>query len=606
MGSTIKVKNREVFKSFLRIMAIAYKANKVSFVLFLLGITLTSTIPFAINFLDSKVIDEVISLLTVNTELRNYSILISIVVLVIALNILDKLVWALNAFFEKIQFFAMDKDIEFTFLKKISTLDSNHFEDSETNNLIQRCVEAYHYKPVNLASRSFWMVADIVRIVSSVFIVLNFSVIAFLVVIATTLPSLLINLKFGKDSWGIWNETSLDKRKYYASKGYLEKESSIMELRIFKTKDYILDLIYKIYTGFQKKERKNQVKRAFLESIFGNLSSIGLMFFWVILLANVLNSQITIGQLTFYLASINTFSSALSSIFRRLSSQYEDSKFLTDFFKFLDLKNTIVEGTQKLNVDGSQGIKIEFKDVWFKYKNAKRYTLKNFNLVINPKERIAFVGENGAGKSTLIKLLCRFYDVSKGGIYINDINIKDLTFDSLYSQIGVLFQDFIRYNYFDVKTNIELGDIDKINDLSKIDEALYKADAKTFTNEYKDKLNQILDKSIEGGINPSGGQWQRLALARAFFRNSPILILDEPTSAIDAKAEYQIFERLYKFAEDKTVLIVSHRFSTVRKANRIIVLEKGSIVEQGTHEELMKIEGGKYFEAFTTQAKGYL
>ncbi len=222
---------------------------------------------------------------------------------------------------------------------------------------------------------------------------------------------------------------------------------------------------------------------------------------------------------------------------------------------------------------------------------------------INPGEKIAFVGVNGAGKTTIIKLLCRFYDVTEGEILIDGINLIDVDLDTWYKKIGVLFQDFVRYSQFDVKKNIELGDVDKVGDEKLVMEAVFKADAK-FIDDYRHKLEQVLDKSFEGGINPSGGQWQRIALARAFFRDAPILILDEPTSAIDAKGEFEIFERLYEFSQNKTVLIVSHRFSTVRRADKIYVIEHGRIAEAGTHEELLKING-KYADAFHTQAQGY-
>lgn len=448
------------------------------------------------------------------------------------------------------------------------------------------------------------MSGDLIRIISSIAIVLTFSFPAFLLVLLTTIPGLIINIKLGSDSWGIWDANALDKRKYWWTKDMLGREDSLMELRIFRTQDYLMGVVKDIYNRFTDKERKNQVKRAFLESIFGNLSTLGSLGFWIIAIAATLNGDITLGLLTFYVSSTNNFSSALAGFFRYLSAQYEDSIYMVDFFKFLNLENTIKEGKLELHKKNNAPL-IEFKNVWFKYKNSKRYVLKNFNLTINPGERIAFVGVNGAGKTTLIKLLCRFYDVSKGEILVDGINIKDLTFESLYTKIGVLFQDFIRYSQFDVKTNIELGDVSNLGNRARVEESVFKADAKEFIDAYSNKLEQVLDKSFEGGINPSGGQWQRIALARAFFRDAPILILDEPTSAIDAKAEFEIFERLYEFSKNKTVIIVSHRFSTVRKADKIYVLDKGQIVEQGTHVELLALNG-KYSDAFYTQAKGYV
>lgn len=604
MENKPKTNKKEILRAFISVLNLTFKANKVAFVGLAICLSLVSILPFAINYLDSRVIDEIVHLLGVNKEDRFFSTLIFFVAAVILLNITEKIAWALFALAEKSHYFSINKMVEMMFLQKVSELDMYHFEDNNTHNLIQKVREMYNYKPANVANRFIWMSGDLIRIISSIAIVLTFSFPAFLLVLLTTIPGLIINIKLGSDSWGIWDANALDKRKYWWTKDMLGREDSLMELRIFRTQDYLMGVVKDIYNRFTDKERKNQVKRAFLESIFGNLSTLGSLGFWIIAIAATLNGDITLGLLTFYVSSTNNFSSALAGFFRYLSAQYEDSIYMVDFFKFLNLENTIKEGKLELPKK-SQAPLIEFKDVWFKYKNSKRYVLKNFNLTINPGERIAFVGVNGAGKTTLIKLLCRFYDVSKGEILVDGINIKDLTFESLYTKIGVLFQDFIRYSQFDVKTNIELGDVSNLGNTARVEESVFKADAKEFIDAYSNKLEQVLDKSFEGGINPSGGQWQRIALARAFFRDAPILILDEPTSAIDAKAEFEIFERLYEFSKNKTVIIVSHRFSTVRKADKIYVLDKGQIVEQGTHVELLALNG-KYSDAFYTQAKGYV
>lgn len=604
MENKPKTNKKEILRAFISVLHLTFKANKVAFVGLAICLSLVSILPFAINYLDSRVIDEIVHLLGVNKEDRFFSTLIFFVAAVILLNITEKIAWALFALAEKSHYFSINKMVEMMFLQKVSELDMYHFEDNNTHNLIQKVREMYNYKPANVANRFIWMTGDLIRIISSIAIVLTFSFPAFLLVLLTTIPGLIINIKLGSDSWGIWDANALDKRKYWWTKDMLGREDSLMELRIFRTQDYLMGVVKDIYNRFTDKERKNQVKRAFLESIFGNLSTLGSLGFWIIAIAATLNGDITLGLLTFYVSSTNNFSSALAGFFRYLSAQYEDSIYMVDFFKFLNLENTIKEGKLELPKK-SQAPLIEFKDVWFKYKNSKRYVLKNFNLTINPGERIAFVGVNGAGKTTLIKLLCRFYDVSKGEILVDGINIKDLTFESLYTKIGVLFQDFIRYSQFDVKTNIELGDVSNLGNTARVEESVFKADAKEFIDAYSNKLEQVLDKSFEGGINPSGGQWQRIALARAFFRDAPILILDEPTSAIDAKAEFEIFERLYEFSKNKTVIIVSHRFSTVRKADKIYVLDKGQIVEQGTHVELLALSG-KYSDAFYTQAKGYV
>lgn len=229
--------------------------------------------------------------------------------------------------------------------------------------------------------------------------------------------------------------------------------------------------------------------------------------------------------------------------------------------------------------------------------------MKDFNLTIQSGEKIALVGENGAGKTTLIKLLLRFYDVSKGEVLINGVNIKEINLDHWHKNIGALFQDFIKYQ-FTFKENVYLGDLEKANEEKFLRDAIEKSGASKYLDTLPNGIDQVVGKMFEGGIDLSGGQWQKLALARAFFRDAPILILDEPTSAIDAKAEYEIFQNVQKLQKDKTVVIISHRFSTVRHADRILVLEDGKILEEGSHEKLMK-KKGLYAELFEIQAQGY-
>jgi len=247
---------------------------------------------------------------------------------------------------------------------------------------------------------------------------------------------------------------------------------------------------------------------------------------------------------------------------------------------------------------------IKFNNVSFKYPNSDKYIFKDLNLEIKPGEKIAIVGENGAGKTTLIKLLCRFYRVNRGTILLSEVNVNDLKIKNWYKKLGVLFQDYNAYGVLTVRENIEIDSTDKIVTEESLIKALKEANAISFVQKYKNKLNQILSERFSGGTRPSTGQWQKIAIARVFHRNAPILILDEPTASIDAVAESKIFDNIYEFSKGKTVIIISHRFSTVRNADRIIVLDKGKIIEQGSHEELLKLDG-KYAKAFKLQAKGY-
>ncbi len=242
--------------------------------------------------------------------------------------------------------------------------------------------------------------------------------------------------------------------------------------------------------------------------------------------------------------------------------------------------------------------------ILFKYPGSKNYVLKNINLTIKSGDEIALVGENGAGKTTLIKLILRIYDCQKGKILINDIPIEKLNLEEYHKLIGALFQEFDKFGELNVKQNIIAGNHTIPVDESNISNAVKLADAKEFIDKFPKKYYQVLNKAFTDGVNLSTGQWQKIALARMFYRNAPVLILDEPTASIDANAEYRIFKRIFETFKGKTLIIISHRFSTVRNAQKIYVIHEGEIVEDGSHDELIK-KNGRYKKAFDLQAKGY-
>jgi ABC-type multidrug transport system fused ATPase/permease subunit len=298
---------------------------------------------------------------------------------------------------------------------------------------------------------------------------------------------------------------------------------------------------------------------------------------------------------------LDQINGSVASGVANFGEMYEHNLYIDDYFEILELPAIIKEVEKPVVFGKIQPPKIEFKNVFFKYPNGPN-VLKDVSFVVEPGESIALVGANGAGKSTIIKLICRFYDATGGEILINGINIKNLKLANWYAHMGTLFQDFVHY-YLTVRDNIILGDPEKQDDRLVL-EAAKKADAYEFIQKLPKKFDQILGREYEDGEELSVGQWQKLAIARAFYQSSPLLILDEPTSAIDAEAEYEIFNNLEKEYKNKTLILVSHRFSTVRNANKIFVIEDGQIKESGTHKSLLKLDG-KYARMFKAQAEGY-
>lgn len=327
----------------------------------------------------------------------------------------------------------------------------------------------------------------------------------------------------------------------------------------------------------------------------------GLITAWLV--RQVLSGSLSLANYSFYTGVVFQFGSSLNLIVNSLNGIYDSNEYMKDLFWLFDLKASLPQTKDPQKIS-TQSPPIAFENVSFKYPGTHKWALKKVSFVINPGDKVAFVGENGAGKTTIIKLLLRFYDVTEGRILINGIDIRELDLHSYYNHIGVLFQNFNDYP-FTVRDNIALGRVEQFKNDSAVYESAIIADADGFIQKYPKKYDQVLDISFKDGIEPSGGQWQRIALARALFRNSDILILDEPTAAVDAKSEYEIFKTLEKHSSQKTNIIISHRFSTVRRVSTIYVLKNGTIVEQGTHPDLMKIKDGLYSEMFSKQAEGY-
>lgn len=280
----------------------------------------------------------------------------------------------------------------------------------------------------------------------------------------------------------------------------------------------------------------------------------------------------------------------------------DSASYITYVRDLLEIKSEVSEGQKELLLDKPP--KIELRDVWFKYPKAKGYALKNINLTINPGEEVAIVGENGAGKTTLIKLLLRFYKPTKGQILINDTPYEEYTLKSYYKAFSAIFQEYNFYEALDVSENIGIGKPDEEIDMDKVKKASVSADSHTFVEKLDKKYHQILAKQFTGGTKLSKGQAQKIAIARVFYRDTQVLILDEPTASIDAASEHNIFDRIYKFVENKSVIIISHRFSTVRRAQQIHVLSEGELKESGSHDELMG-QDGIYAKTFNLQAEGY-
>jgi ATP-binding cassette subfamily B protein len=526
--------------------------------------------------------------------------LIWALVLVLGVEIISLFIRVSNSYLSRIFRFSYDEKAEFIMARKSSEIDVASYEDPEVRNLFQ-VVKENDYRMFAFGNGQLYSAQNFVRLLatSGTLFFMNPYVLVF--VFVGVLPELFTQLKHGKRVWGIHAGKAEVRRRWLALGKHFYNINSLSEIKIFQTAERILGWIKNLFLEFQDEQRKAEKSRMVKTSISSSVSMLFLFTSSVYFVWSAVRGEISTSALIFSLSLINQFRGTLSDFFSGLAGDYEHHLFVKDIFKFLDLEPRIRLPKPGLVLREATP-EIVFENVSFRYQNQQRLALKNITLKVMPGEKIALVGENGAGKTTFVKLLCRFYDAEKGRVLLDGTSIKEVNLESWYSKLGVLFQEYPNYD-LPIWEQISLGS-SAVVDREKIKEGARSAGAADFIEKWEKGYDQMVGKQYADGMEPSVGQRQKLALARVFYRDPQVWVLDEPTSSIDPEAEEKIFEKLEQLPKDRTVFLISHRFSTVRHADRILVFKDGEVVEQGTHKELLKLKG-LYEHLFSLQAKGY-
>lgn len=375
------------------------------------------------------------------------------------------------------------------------------------------------------------------------------------------------------------------------------------ELKLFGLSKYFTDRFTTISNGILDENLALSRRRLIATSFLSILSTGGYYGSYIWIIWQTVHGTMDLKTMVFLTGSIQNASSNFSQIFSTLSSIADQALFLTDLIAFYEMKPTVTSKPNALPAPRPIKQGFEFRNVSFHYPGTERIILKDLNFRLEPGERIALIGQNGQGKTTIVKLMARLYDPTGGQVLLDGIDLREYNIEDLCKEIGVIFQDFMRYE-MTARENIGVGRIELLNDDERIHRAAEKSLADGVINRLGNKYEQMLGRRFEGGVDLSGGEWQKLALARAYLRDAQVLILDEPTAALDARAEYEVFERFNELTQTKMALFISHRFSTVRMAERIIVLENGAIAEEGNHDQLMALNG-RYADMFELQASSY-
>ena len=496
----------------------------------------------------------------------------------------------------------MGQRINLMILEKALTLKLAHFEDSEFYDKLTRARREASTRPLSLVTRTFGLVQNGISLASYAFLLVQFSPWAVLILIVGGIPEFLAEAKFSGDKFRLFRWRSPETRMQMYLETVLAREDYAKEVKLFRLGPKLLQRYQAIFAKLFAEDRKLTLRRdswGFVLGLLGTAAFYG-AYAWIALAA--IRGNISLGQMTMYLMLFKQGQSAVSASLSAISGMYEDNLYLSNLYEYLEQPVPTAQG--ELQQGPAPGDGVRFEQVSFAYPGSEEPALQQVSLHIKPGDSLALVGENGSGKTTLIKLLTRLYQPDSGRILLDGLDLQQWHADALRQRIGVIFQDFGRYQFL-VGENIGAGDMNHFEDRQRWQRAAEMGMAHEFIDKLPQQYDTQLGKWFKGGRELSGGQWQKIALARAFMRtNADLLVLDEPTATMDAAAEATIFEHFRELSRGKMTILISHRFSTVRMADQIVVIDKGRIVEQGSHEQLMKL-GGQYAYLFSLQAQGY-
>lgn len=496
-------------------------------------------------------------------------------------------------------------DLNVKILEKALTLELRHFEDSEIYDKMQNARREASSRPLGLVLEAFAIGQNLLTLSAYAVLLINLSPWSVVVLIAASIPAFVVETRMSGESFRMYSWRAPEARKLNYLEWILTRDSHVKEVKLFDLGELFLGRYKTLYAKFFAEDRRLATRRMFYGIGLGLLSLGAFYACYVSIAARASRAELSLGDMTLYLAVFRQGQSGFQSILSSVGSMYEDSLFMSNLFLYFKIP-TLQETsrvTPPLSPPRGTASAIEFRNVSFKYANKEEWALKDLSLTMAPGEKLALVGDNGAGKSTLVKLLMRLYEPTEGAILYGGVDVRDMDLRDLRARIGAVHQDFVRYQ-LPVSENIGLGDVARLEDRARIERAASAGGAAEVIAGLPKGYDTVLGGWFERGQELSAGQWQKLAVARAFMRDAEVLILDEPTASIDAEAEHELFKRFQSLAADRTAIVISHRFSTVRIADRIAVLRGGKIEEIGSHKELVE-KNGRYAHLFKLQAAGY-
>ena len=487
-------------------------------------------------------------------------------------------------------------------MRHAATLDLDQFEDSVFYDKLERARQQTLGRTI-LLSQVMSQVQDVISMAFLITGLIAFNPWLILLLLIAILPAFLGESYFNNQNYALTRSQTPERRELDYLRYLGASDETAKEVKIFSLSDFIINRFKTLSDKFYSDNSKLAVKRSGWGTFFSVLGSIGYYVAYGFIIYQTINGIITVGSLTFLAGSFRQLSTLMEGILTRFTTVSQGAIYLNDFLEFFEIKPKISIPANPLPFPKLIKQGFTFENVGFQYHGATTWANRNLNFTLGPGEKLALVGENGAGKTTLVKLLARLYDPTEGRILLDGIDLREYAIEDLRLNLGIIFQDYLRYQ-MTLSQNIAVGNISEMENEELIQKAARDSLANILAEKYPDRYQQWLGRRFNDGVELSGGEWQKVALARAYMKDAQVLILDEPTAALDARAEYEVFQRFAELTKGKSAVLISHRFSTARLADRILVLDQGTILEAGTHEELLA-KNGRYAELFNLQAKGY-